>query len=57
VLVLGALEHAFYLQYQNRKVEFLDTVWNLWNWNDVTARFHRGRGKGAEYELPVGRAE
>jgi superoxide dismutase len=54
-LVLDAWEHAFYLQYQNRKVEFFDAVWNLWNWDDVTVRFNRGRGRGAEHEVPVGR--
>jgi superoxide dismutase, Fe-Mn family len=57
LLVLDAWEHAFYLQYRNRKTEFFDAVWNLWNWDDVTARFNRGRGKGAEYEMPVLRAD
>jgi len=57
LLVLDAWEHAFYLQYRNRKTEFFDAVWNLWNWDDVTARFNRERGKGAEYEMPVLRAD
>jgi superoxide dismutase len=57
LLVLDAWEHAFYLQYQNRKAEFFDAVWNLWNWDDVTARFNWGRGTGAEHEVPVGRAD
>ncbi len=39
ILVLDAWEHAFYLQYQNRKVEFFEAVWNLWNWDDVAKRF------------------
>jgi Fe-Mn family superoxide dismutase len=39
ILVLDAWEHAFYLQYQNRKTEFFDAVWNLWNWEDVAERF------------------
>jgi Fe-Mn family superoxide dismutase len=39
ILVLDAWEHAFYLQYQNRKVEFFEAVWNLWNWDDVAQRF------------------
>jgi superoxide dismutase, Fe-Mn family len=41
LLVLDAWEHAFYLQYQNRKAEFFDAVWNVWNWEDVAARFAR----------------
>ena len=39
LLVLDAWEHAFYLQYQNRKTEFFDAVWNVWNWEDVASRF------------------
>jgi superoxide dismutase, Fe-Mn family len=39
LLVLDAWEHAFYLQYENRKTEFFDAVWNLWNWPDVAKRF------------------
>jgi superoxide dismutase, Fe-Mn family len=39
LLVLDAWEHAFYLQYQDRKTEFFDAVWNVWNWEDVAERF------------------
>ena len=39
ILVLDAWEHAFYLQYQNRKTEFFDAIWNVWNWQDAAERF------------------
>jgi superoxide dismutase, Fe-Mn family len=39
LLVFDAWEHAFYLQYKNVKVDFFKAVWNLWNWDDVSARF------------------
>lgn len=39
IMVLDAWEHAYYLQYQNVKKSFFDAVWNLWNWQDVGARF------------------
>jgi Fe-Mn family superoxide dismutase len=38
LMVLDAWEHAYYLQYQNRKTEFFESVWNLWNWQDISAR-------------------
>ena len=38
VMVVDAWEHAWYLQYQNRKAEFFDALWNVWNWDDVSAR-------------------
>jgi superoxide dismutase, Fe-Mn family len=39
ILVLDAWEHAFYLQYQNRKAEFFQAVWSVWNWEDAGQRF------------------
>jgi Fe-Mn family superoxide dismutase len=39
LLVLDAWEHAYYLQYENRKTDFFDEVWNVWNWADVAERF------------------
>jgi len=39
LLVLDAWEHAYYLQYENRKTDFFEAVWNVWNWQDVGARF------------------
>ena len=39
IMVLDAWEHAYYLQYQNRKTDFFDAIWNVWNWEDVAERF------------------
>ena len=43
LMVIDAWEHAFYLQYQNRKTEFFDAIWNCWNWKDVADRFEAAR--------------
>ena len=43
LLVLDAWEHAFYLQYENRKTEFFEAIWNVWNWEDVSERFEAAR--------------
>lgn len=48
LLVLDAWEHAFYLQYENRKTEFFEAVWNVWNWEDVAARLEALRPQGVE---------
>jgi len=39
ILVIDMWEHAYYLQYQNRKKEWLDNFWELVNWADVADRF------------------
>ena len=43
LMVVDAWEHAYYLQYENRKTDYFAALWNLWNWNDVTQRFMKGR--------------
>ena len=43
LMVIDAWEHAFYLQYQNRKTEFFEAIWNCWNWDDVAERFDTAR--------------
>jgi superoxide dismutase, Fe-Mn family len=44
LLVLDAWEHAYYLQYGPDKKKFFDAIWNVWNWEDVAARFESVRG-------------
>jgi Fe-Mn family superoxide dismutase len=39
LMVLDAWEHAWYLQYENRKTDFFEAVWALWNWPDIQKRF------------------
>jgi superoxide dismutase, Fe-Mn family len=39
LLVIDAWEHAYYLQYQNRKAEFFESLWKLWNWSDIGQRY------------------
>ena len=46
LLVVDAWEHAFYLQYVNEKAKFFDALWNVFNWNDVAARYGDARRLG-----------
>jgi Fe-Mn family superoxide dismutase len=44
LLVLDMWEHAYYLQYENRKTEWVDAFWHLVNWDDVAMRFKNTSG-------------
>ncbi|MFW0111158.1 superoxide dismutase [Rothia sp. CCM 9417] len=41
VLQLDMWEHAFYLDYQNVKGDYVKAFWNIVNWADVAARLDR----------------
>jgi Fe-Mn family superoxide dismutase len=43
LLVLDTWEHAYYTQYENRKTDYFEAVWNVWNWQDVGERFEAVR--------------
>ena len=44
LLVLDAWEHAYYLQYENRRPEYVTAIWNVIDWSDVAGRFARAQG-------------
>ncbi|MFI6514230.1 superoxide dismutase [Spirillospora sp. NPDC050679] len=44
LLVFDAWEHAYYLQYRNVRPDYVEKLWSLVNWTDVTARFDKARG-------------
>jgi Fe-Mn family superoxide dismutase len=45
LLMLDMWEHAFYLDYQNVKADYVAAFWNIVSWGDVQARFEAARGQ------------
>ncbi|MER6100032.1 superoxide dismutase [Streptomyces sp. NPDC001728] len=43
ILVFDAWEHAFYLQYKNQKADFIEAMWQLVNWQDVSRRYQAAK--------------
>ena len=48
LLVLDVWEHAYYLQYENNRGDYVDNFWNVVNWDDVSNRYEQAR----QYQMP-----
>jgi Fe-Mn family superoxide dismutase len=53
LLVFDIWEHAYYLQYRNLKVDYIDALWNIVDWDDVNARFEAARAGQNGLLLPT----
>ena len=53
ILMLDMWEHAFYLDYQNVKADYVKAIWNIVNWADVQARFENARSNASGLVVPT----
>ena len=47
LLVIDVWEHAYYLEYQNVKADYVKAFWNIVDWSNVASRFAAARANAA----------
>jgi Fe-Mn family superoxide dismutase len=43
IMGLDVWEHAYYLKYRNRRADYIESWWNVLNWNEIERNFDAAR--------------
>jgi len=41
ILTFDVWEHAYYIDYQNRRPDYLNALWEIINWDEINQRFDK----------------
>ncbi|HEY8364072.1 MAG TPA: Fe-Mn family superoxide dismutase, partial [Haloplasmataceae bacterium] len=33
-------EHAYYLNYQNKRADYVEAIWNIFNWKEISRLYN-----------------
>lgn len=53
IIAIDVWEHAYYLKYQNKRADYLNSIWNILNWNEISQRYETIVPKGKFDDWPA----
>lgn len=40
ILAIDVWEHAYYLNYQNKRADYVEAIWNIFNWKEISRLYN-----------------
>lgn len=45
LIIIDVWEHAYYLKYQNKRADYVDRIYNIFNWDEIQHRYDEAMSK------------